>query len=88
MSGPACADGVVGAGLRPHVPTAGHVPLLSARPLPVRHHRRRLAVGNPLYSRLFAYFISDAAPMKVPGAQFLASAVFLLAAFGVSLTLV
>ena len=46
------------------------------------------ALGNPLYSRLFAYFISDAAPIKLPGAQFLASAAFLLLAFLVSLSLV
>lgn len=38
------------------------------------------ALGNPLYSRLFAYFISDAAPLKLPGAHFLASAAFLLVA--------
>ena len=55
----------------------------------LEHQRSMLcgALGNPLYSRLFAYFISDAAPIKLPGAQFLASAVFLLLAFGVSLSL-
>ena len=38
------------------------------------------ALGNPLYSRLFAYFISDAAPLKLPGAHFIAAALFLLMA--------
>ena len=38
------------------------------------------ALGNPLYSRLFAYFISDAAPLKLPGAHFIAAAIFLLMA--------
>jgi DHA1 family tetracycline resistance protein-like MFS transporter len=38
------------------------------------------ALGNPLYSQLFAYFISDAAPLKLPGAQFIAAALFLMMA--------
>jgi len=38
------------------------------------------ALGNPMYSRLFAYFISDAAPVKLPGAHFIAAGVLLLLA--------
>ena len=44
------------------------------------------ALGNPLYSRLFAYFISDAAPLKLPGAHFIAAALFLVMATGSSLS--
>mmetsp|Transcript_24086 Transcript_24086/g.58068 ORF Transcript_24086/g.58068 Transcript_24086/m.58068 type:complete len:343 (+) Transcript_24086:407-1435(+) len=39
------------------------------------------AIGLPTYSRIFAYFISDAAPIKLPGAHFLLAAVYCLLSF-------
>jgi len=41
-------------------------------------------VANVLYSRIFAFFISDSAPFKFPGAHFMSAAAFLLASFGIS----
>ena len=43
-----------------------------------------LALGTTGYARLFAYFISDAAPFKLPGAHFVAAAGALAVAFGVA----
>jgi len=39
------------------------------------------AIGFSVYSRLFAYAISDDSPVKLPGASFLASAAVLVPAF-------
>ena len=41
-------------------------------------------LGTTGYARLFAYFISDAAPFKLPGAHFVAAAGALAVAFGVA----
>jgi len=40
------------------------------------------AVGHSGYGRLFAYFISDAAPVRLPGAPFIAAGSLMLAALG------
>ena len=42
------------------------------------------AIGNPAYARLFAYFISDAAPVKLPGAHFVFASALMIACFAVS----
>lgn len=42
------------------------------------------ALGLPTYSRLFAFFISDAAPFHLPGAHFLLAAVYGLVSFAAS----
>ena len=42
------------------------------------------ALGNPAYARLFAYFISDAAPVKLPGAHFVFASALMIACFAVS----
>ena len=42
------------------------------------------ALGNPAYARLFAYFISDAAPLKLPGAHFVFASALMIACFAVS----
>ena len=41
-------------------------------------------LGTTGYARLFAYFISDAVPFKLPGAHFVAAAGALAVAFGVA----
>ena len=42
------------------------------------------ALGNPSYARLFAYFISAAAPVKLPGAHFVFASALMIACFAVS----
>jgi DHA1 family tetracycline resistance protein-like MFS transporter len=42
-----------------------------------------LALAHSGYGRLFAYFISEKAPMKLPGAPFLVATALLLSALGV-----
>jgi len=41
------------------------------------------AIAHPMYARIFAYFISDAAPVKLPGAPFLLASALFLAALAV-----
>ena len=41
------------------------------------------ALGHSGYGRLFAYAISDAAPLRLPGAPFVAAAAFMLGALGI-----
>jgi len=40
-------------------------------------------IGHSMYGRLFGYFISDAAPFRLPGAPFLAAGSFLATALAV-----
>ena len=35
------------------------------------------ALALPMYGRLFGYFISDAAPLKLPGAPFIVASALL-----------
>lgn len=61
---------------------------LSEPPSPVPYPTQlftslRPTFGMPLcrYSRIFAFFISDAAPMKIPGAHFMLAAFYAMLSF-------
>ena len=42
-----------------------------------------LAIAHSSYGRMFAFSISDAAPMRLPGAVFLAASAYMLGALAV-----